>query len=315
MAWAAGGAAEPLRTGPGATLADLEAAYGPCAGMVLGYGEGEFGPDGRLRWCAALLPGDAMVRFVNRRRAGGDRRPFLVAMGSLKRAEARGGVGNALYGFGLAASAVLPAADLLHADQLVAPENLNDDGVFRWPNGVPFLRVWLCHPPRRFEDLTGQPVVFGQQHGSRVVPLAELPGDVHGAARGVALREAAPDRPRPLPEGLDPLPRFREGALRVRLRGERERDPEAKRLALRANRARFGAYTCEGCGYRPGEDARVPRNRASSMLDVHHVEPLAGGARDTTLDGLAVLCPLCHRRHHVAEATAVAESPDKRRQN
>lgn len=139
------------------------------------------------------------------------------------------------------------------------------------------------------------------------------------AARGAASAEwvsrrvmPCPFCPRPPPESLVPQPKFREGALLVRLRGDRVRDAEARRLALRANRAQFGAYTCEACGYRPGEDTRVPRGRASSMLDVHHVEPLAGGARDTTLDRLAVICPLCHRRHHVAEAAAAAERQETR---
>lgn len=292
---------EPILSGPRLTLGDLEACYGACVGMVLGYGEGEFGADGRLRWCAALLPRNAMVGFVDRRRVAGETRPFLLAMGSFKRAARRGGVGEALYGFGLVACETLPAVELLHPVQLATPEYSHDNGDFRWPHGAPFLRVWLCSQPRRFDELTGEAFRFGQNHGGRVVSLSELPGDLHGAARGLELREAVLDRPTPLPDHLDPPPRFREGDLRVRLRGERVRDAEARRLALRANRARFGAYTCEGCGYRPSEDLRVPKGRATAMLDVHHIEPLSNGARDTTQDGLAVLCPLCHRRHHVRE--------------
>jgi hypothetical protein len=269
--------------------------------MVLGYGEGEFGVDGRLQWCAAMLPNDAMVRFVNARNAEGKRRPFLIAMGSLKRAEARGGVGNALYGFGLAANASLPATELLHPDQIAQPENLREDGSFRWPNGVPFLRVWICRPPRKFEALTGEPVVFQQHHGNRVVALEEVPGDLHEAVLDVELREAALDRPKPLPVSLDPTPRFREGGLRVRLQNQRERNPEVVRHALRANLVQFGDYTCEECSYCPSKDSRVPRGRARSMLDVHHIEALKGGERDTVIEGLAVLCPLCHRRHHISE--------------
>jgi predicted HNH restriction endonuclease len=45
----------------------------------------------------------------------------------------------------------------------------------------------------------------------------------------------------------------------------------------------------------------VPKGYARSLLDVHHVEALASGERETTVEGLAVLRPLCHRRHHVRE--------------
>lgn len=300
--------AEPIRRGPALTLRELEAAFGPCAGMVLGYGEGEFGEDGGMRWCAALLPNDAMPRFVAKRHAAGLRGPFLIGLGSLKRAAARGGSGEALYGFALAADASWPARELLHPDQMARPENLNERGEFRWQNGVPLLRVWLCWPPLPFADLTGRPPRFQQHHGIRVVPLGDVAGGLHAAAPGVPLREAVLERPKPLPEPLWRPLRVREGGLRLRTVGERERSPEAKRAALLANHARFGAYTCEDCGYRPGRDPRVPEGSARRMLDVHHVEPLAGGERDTTLDGLAVLCPLCHRRHHVAQRTPTLAS-------
>ena len=273
--------------------------------MVLGFGEGEFGDDGRMRWCAALLPLDAMMRFVTERNAAGNQRPFLIGMGSLKRAAVRGGVGEALYGFALAANASLRAEDLLHADQIALPENRNERGEFRWLNGVPFLRAWLCHPPLPFIDLTGVQPSFGRHHGNRVVPLDEVVPGLHGATLDVGLRQAVLERPKPLPQPFfEPL-RVREGGLRERVVGRPKRDAGIVRAALAANRVRVDGHTCEDCGYRPGEDRRVPKGYGRSLLDVHHVEPLAGGERDTTVDGLAVLCPLCHRRHHVREKAAL----------
>jgi hypothetical protein len=110
----------------------------------------------------------------------------------------------------------------------------------------------------------------------------------------------APPPARPLPIASRP-PSAPEGALRLGHIGFRERSRAICGAALEANRQRFGGLECEACGYRPGEDQRVPSGRERQMLDVHHVERLASGERVTTIEGLVVLCPLCHRRHHVAE--------------
>lgn len=111
---------QPLLEGPSITVGQLQRAFGPCVGAVMGYGEGEVGDDGRLQWCAAVLPRQGIPKFLDRRRiaekaAGRDiERPFLLAMGSLKRARDRGGVGEALFGIGLAAPRNAPAEAILH---------------------------------------------------------------------------------------------------------------------------------------------------------------------------------------------------------
>ena len=301
---------EPMFTGQTVTVRQLEAVFGPCHGMVLGYGEGEFGTDGKFRWCASLLPADATTKFVNARHAAGHYGPFLIGMGSLKRAASRGGVGQALYGIGLAADVSRPARDLLWPDQMLRPDAVNEAGEFRWANGVPLLRVWLCPKPIPFADLTGIEPRFQQHHGIRIVPLEEIVAGLTVAAQDVDLREVVLDRPRPLPPDIMREIEVAEGELKYRLKGTRERDRTIVKSALDENKIRYGHYTCEDCGYRPINDTRVPKNYSRRMLEVHHIEQLATGKRITRLRDLAVLCPLCHRRAHVrakADATTASE--------
>ena len=294
----------PLLTGRKVTLRDLEAAFGPCPGVLLQYGEGEFGRDGKLRWCAATLANDGMVKFVAARHASGQDGPFLIAMGSLKRAASRGGVGKALYGFALADDTPLPATELLWPDQLSQPNALNEAGEFRWKNGVPFLRVWLCPEPVPFVKITGIEPDFQRHHGSRVVPFEQVVAGLTEAMTDLELREVVLDRPTPLPAAAMHEIEVNEGALKYRLTGVRERDPKIVRAALDANRLRYGAYTCEDCGYQPASDKRVPNRLRRNMLDVHHVEFLALGERKTRIGDLLVMCPLCHRREHVIHRAA-----------
>lgn len=295
---------EPMLAGRSVTLRELETAFGSCPGMVLGYGEGEFGTDGKLRWCTSVLPGNAVPNFVNARHAAGQYGPFLIAMGSLKRAASRGGVAQALYGFALVADASLPARELLWPDQLLRSDAVKKSGDFRWTNGVPFLRVWLCPKPIPFVDLTGIEPRFQRHHGIRIVPLEEVVAGLTGAAQDVVLREAVLDRPKPLLPWMVREIEVTEGELKYRLIGERERDRTIVKAALDANRIRYGDYACQDCGYRPVDDPRVPNNLRRRMLEVHHIELLSKGERKTRLHDLLVLCPLCHRREHVIQRAA-----------
>jgi hypothetical protein len=286
-----------LLIGPNVKLSDLEQEFGVCVGMMLGYGEGEFGSDGKLRWCGAMLPNDVMIRFINARRMAGQHEPFLLGMGSY-------GIGEALYGFALAANASYPATELLWPDQLSRPDALDDSGRFRWSNGVPLLRVWLCERVTPFAELTGVDPKFNQSHGIRVVPLDEIGPNLSVAALDVPLREVVLDRPRPLPPAIMRVITVTEGRLKYRLAGTRERDRAVVRAALLGNRLRYGQYTCEDCGYQPVADRRVPGSLARQMLEVHHIEPLAKGERITNSGDLIVLCPMCHRRTHLIQHAA-----------
>lgn len=302
----------PRLVGPIVTLEDLETEFGICAGVMLGYGEGDLGDDGRLRWCASMLPGAGMPRFVQNRALTAGRSPFLLALGSFKRAATRGGTGQALYGFGLAACAVQTAERLLWPDQLRRPDALDDDGRFRWAHGVPLFRVWLCGQPVPFRDITGETPTFNQSHGIRVVPLIEVGSTFHASARAVPLRRVELDPP-PQSDILavaNATLSAREGTLRYRLTAQRERDRRVRDEAWRRHLVRFDQPTCEDCGYTPSTDKRVPRGRWRQMLDVHHVEFLSRGARVTRSTDLLILCPLCHRRQHVLDATFSAATRD-----
>lgn len=304
----------PLVEGPVITLGQLQRSFGPCAGAVMGYGEGEIGEDGRLQWCASVLPGQAITHFLNRRRrklkdeGRDDKKPFLIAMGSLKRARARGGVPEALFGVGLAAPEGAKAEDLLHTHHLARAENLDEAGQFRWPIGVPLLRVWLSCPPVPFAAITGGPHRrFGSSDGNRVVPQDDLIPGLSVAATKVPLQEAVLDRPRPLPPYLAKLEqRWREGALRYRTHKEPLRNRTLVEAALAENLARHGVYRCEECAYEPAGDPKVMKGTERSMLDVHHFEHIAGGERETRLEDVIVLCPLCHRREHASRISATA---------
>jgi len=298
----------PLLEGPVVTLGQLQKSFGPCVGAVMGYGEGEVGDDGRLQWCAAVLPGQAMTHFLNRRmrefkETGQDaEKPFLLTMGTLKRAKERGGVPEALFGVGLAAPKGASAEDILHSHHLTRPENLDDAGRFRWPIGVALLRVWLASPPVPFANLTGPHRRFGSSDGNRVVPLDELIPGLGAAILAASLQEAVLNRPKPLSPYLARMEqKWREGSLRYRTRKETVRNRAVVEAALDDNLARHGTYRCEECGYEPITDPKVEKDSERAMLDVHHLDGMTNGERETALRDVIVLCPLCHRREHAGK--------------
>lgn len=86
----------------------------------------------------------------------------------------------------------------------------------------------------------------------------------------------------------------REGNLVAQVGTKRERDPAVRRAALKAH-----GYECMVCCVKPLE---VYGKFARECLDVHHLEPLGGGAKRsrTTLKDVIVLCPTCHRALHMS---------------
>ncbi|MBB3175479.1 hypothetical protein FHR90_003335 [Endobacter medicaginis] len=305
----------PMLTGEPVSVAQLEAAFGPIEGAVMGYGEGEFGEDGRLRWCAAVLPGNKMQYFLRQRAkrmsAAGEnpRKPFLIAMGSLKRAADYGGTPRALCGVGLAFSGNREAKEMLHSDDLKRKEFLKTDGAFKWDMGVPYLRVWLPAPPVPFSDIVGyEPRQFGRSDGQAVIPLENLVPGLTTAIRAIQLREVVLDRPSTTPDiVLRDEKRYREGYLVERgPRYERVRSASVRDAALDANLEKYGNYTCEetGCGYTAAADPGVSPDKRRRMFEVHHRIHISAGERHTSLDDVAVLCPRCHRREHLATEEA-----------
>lgn len=300
----------PMFTGPEVTVAELEAVFGSIVGAVMGYGEGEFGADGRLRWCAAVLPGNSMQFYLcNRAKevkatGGNPRQPFLLAMGSLKRAAKYGGVPRALYGVALAYPGNLPAEEILHKEDLQREDFNSDDGKFRWPMGVPFLRVWLSHPPVSFADiLSYEPRPFNQSDGTNVIPLDKLDSGLSSKIGSCRLREVILDRPSSIPSNvIKEEKKYREGYLIPRRgRYEKARSKAAVDAALDSNIKKFGEYTCEDeeCGYTAANDQWIKIEDRRKMFEVHHRIILAKGVRDTSVNDLVVLCPRCHRREHL----------------
>lgn len=81
-----------------------------------------------------------------------------------------------------------------------------------------------------------------------------------------------------------------EGKRVWKLSREIERDPKLRRQAKALNREQNGGViVCEACGF---------SDPLAAMFDVHHLQPLAVGVRDSRFDDLAVLCPTCHRWAH-----------------
>lgn len=72
-----------------------------------------------------------------------------------------------------------------------------------------------------------------------------------------------------------------------------ERDARLRREAIHLNVARYGQPTCEACEF---------SNSDIALFDVHHPNPLRLGIRMTKAEELEVLCPICHRHAHRADA-------------
>ena len=288
----------PAFAGPAVPVSELTVRHGPVEGVVLGYGAGELAEDGRFDWPAAVLPPGRMRGRIEARQAEGRRGPFLIAMGSLRGVEAQGGAPNALIGVALASDVVMGAPMLLHERHLRSPHNLKN-GLFRWPEGIPLLRIWLCDPPQPYVDFTGfDPSFRVWQAADMLPPDRVVPGLSEGILR-VMVREVEIDRAQPLPKAVAGLLTWQEGHRKWREIGERVRDREAVRAALTANAARHGRLQCETCPYTPAEDPGVPKGYGRQMMDVHHRHAISHSVRTTALEDLMVLCPTCHRRAHV----------------
>ena len=66
-----------------------------------------------------------------------------------------------------------------------------------------------------------------------------------------------------------------------------------------AKRRAAGTLVCDDCSFDPGGRPDLADISSRSCLDVHHKNPLAEGARYTTTEDFALLCPTCHRLEHL----------------
>jgi 5-methylcytosine-specific restriction protein A len=62
-----------------------------------------------------------------------------------------------------------------------------------------------------------------------------------------------------------------------------------------AKRRKEGTLYCDDCQFDPADRVAGTAIKARSLLDVHHLDPLAEGKRVTTLADFGLLCPTCHR--------------------
>lgn len=74
---------------------------------------------------------------------------------------------------------------------------------------------------------------------------------------------------------------------RVLYIADRDRD-------LANRRKEMDAYTCQACGFKLSVDDRF-------VIECHHLDPIAMGQRETTLNDLVSLCPTCHRIAHMRD--------------
>ena len=86
-----------------------------------------------------------------------------------------------------------------------------------------------------------------------------------------------------------------EGRLLYRRHRQRERDPRLRSRKLK-KLAQVGCEpTCEVCGLLP---THIFGARGRTVLECHHLRPLALGERATRIDDVALVCANCHRALH-----------------
>ena len=70
--------------------------------------------------------------------------------------------------------------------------------------------------------------------------------------------------------------------------------------ALVEQRKEKDNYTCQACGL-------LIRIGNKAVIECHHLNPIALGQRETTIDDLISLCPTCHRIAHMREPIYTVE--------
>ena len=75
-----------------------------------------------------------------------------------------------------------------------------------------------------------------------------------------------------------------EGAGHDFVLSKNERDPAVRKSALK-----YYGCKCYACDFAP---------RISTLIDIHHLDPIAEGERQTMLEDVIPLCPTCHRLAH-----------------
>jgi hypothetical protein len=66
----------------------------------------------------------------------------------------------------------------------------------------------------------------------------------------------------------------------------------ARNAGIVAQRKARDDFTCQACDFRLAIDGRY-------VIEVHHLDPLSGGERESTIEDVVSLCPTCHRIAHL----------------
>ena len=66
--------------------------------------------------------------------------------------------------------------------------------------------------------------------------------------------------------------------------------------ALVRHRLEKDNYECQSCGFPSHVNAKIPLN--SILVEIHHINPIQDGERETKIEDLISLCPNCHKLIH-----------------
>ena len=86
---------------------------------------------------------------------------------------------------------------------------------------------------------------------------------------------------------------WKEGAKKTYELTKSERDPSVRREALK-----FYEFKCYCCDKRP---------KIQSMIEIHHLNPIAEGERETKVEDVLPLCRNCHSAAHSEEPPITIE--------
>ncbi len=196
----------------------------------------------------------------------------------------------------------------------ITGQHLNDE----WGIGAAHTRYredgeWY-HQLERFPgaycDANGY-VVFETEAEYRSCPQLQIRKDVHVPSgiksipgyvqvedsRRIRRHAVVMDTSKPRRGGATPL-QFSEGAINEIIVELRERDPKLKTAALE----RYG-ITCAVCEFNFGE---FYGDLGEGYIELHHLEPISVGERQSTVEDVAVVCANCHRMLHRRGARPLA---------
>ncbi len=108
----------------------------------------------------------------------------------------------------------------------------------------------------------------------------------------------------PHPGSIDDTASLDDWSVRAAVEGD-EAALEVKRRIRESMitrcRLEFDHFECQACGFSAPkivEESGDIVDLDATVLEVHHVDPLADGKRTTLMQDLVTLCPTCHRTLH-----------------